>query len=480
MATHLVWFRADLRMHDNLALAAACRDPHSRVLGVFIATPGQWRQHGMAARQAAFIVSHLHSLQAALAEKGIPLHVEQAEDFAASVKRLASFCGQQQVTHLFYNYQYEINERQRDAAVENTLAGVTCQGFDDSVLLPPGSVLTGNREMYKVFTPFKNAFLRRLQEALPECVAAPKVRASGPIAAASNVEIDYPQTPFDSELFAADEKSAIARLRGFCQQKAADYEQQRDLPAVEGTSRLSPCLAVGALSPRQCLHRLLVEQPRALDGEAGAVWLNELIWREFYRHLMVYYPNLCKGRPFIGWTDNVAWLDDKSALQAWQRGQTGFPIVDAAMRQLNTTGWMHNRLRMIVASFLVKDLRIDWRLGERYFIEQLIDGDLAANNGGWQWAASTGTDAAPYFRIFNPTTQGERFDKAGRFIRHWLPELAGVPEKAVHQPWLWAEKQGVKLDYPRPIVDHKQARLETLAAWEAARELKTPSPGDEP
>lgn len=150
------------------------------------------------------------------------------------------------------------------------------------------------------------------------------------------------------------------------------------------------------------------------------------------------------------------------------------------MRQLNTTGWMHNRLRMIVASFLVKDLRIDWRLGERYFIEQLIDGDLAANNGGWQWAASTGTDAAPYFRIFNPTTQGERFDKAGRFIRHWLPELAGVPEKAVHQPWLWAEKQGVKLDYPRPIVDHKQARLETLAAWEAARELKTPSPGDEP
>ncbi|EML2679570.1 deoxyribodipyrimidine photo-lyase [Klebsiella michiganensis] len=479
MATHLVWFRADLRIHDNLALAAACRDPHAEVLGLFIATPGQWRQHGMAPRQAAFMVSHLHSLQAALVEKGIPLQIEHAEDFTASVALLASICRQRQVTHLFYNYQYEINERQRDAAVEKTLAEVTCQGFDDSVLLPPGSVLTGSREMYKVFTPFKNAFIRRLQEALPECVAAPKVRAGGPIAAASEVKIDYPQTPFDSELFAADEKSAIARLRGFCQQKAADYEQQRDLPAIEGTSRLSPCLAVGALSPRQCLHRLRVEQPRALDGEAGSVWLNELIWREFYRHLMVYYPNLCKGRPFIDWTDNVAWLDDKSALQGWQRGQTGFPIVDAAMRQLNATGWMHNRLRMIVASFLVKDLRIDWRLGERYFIEQLIDGDLAANNGGWQWAASTGTDAAPYFRIFNPTTQGERFDKAGQFIRQWLPELAGVPEKAVHQPWLWAEKQGVTLDYPRPIVDHKQARLATLAAWEAARELKTPSPGDE-
>lgn len=316
MATHLVWFRADLRIHDNLALAAACRDPHAEVLGLFIATPGQWRQHGMAPRQAAFMISHLHSLQAALAEKGIPLQIEHAADFTASVALLARICRQRQVTHLFYNYQYEINERQRDAAVEKTLAEVTCQGFDDSVLLPPGSVLTGSREMYKVFTPFKNAFIRRLQEALPECVAAPKVRAGGPIAAASEVKIDYPQTPFDSELFAADEKSAIARLRGFCQQKAADYEQQRDLPAIEGTSRLSPCLAVGALSPRQCLHRLRVEQPRALDGEAGSVWLNELIWREFYRHLMVYYPNLCKGRPFIDWTDNVAWLDDKSALQA--------------------------------------------------------------------------------------------------------------------------------------------------------------------
>ncbi len=247
-------------------------------------------------------------------------------------------------------------------------------------------------------------------------------------------------------------------------------------PAVEGTSRLSPCLATGVLSPRQCLHRLLTEHPAALDGGAGATRLNELIWREFYRHLMVYYPKLCKGRPFIAWTDKVAWREDDAALQAWQRGETGFPIVDAAMRQLNATGWMHNRLRMIVASFLTKDLRLDWRAGERYFMSQLIDGDLAANNGGWQWAASTGTDAAPYFRIFNPTTQGEKFDKQGVFMRRWLPELAKVPEKALHQPWAWADKQGIKLDYPRPIVDHKQARQETLAAWEAARKGITPPP----
>ncbi len=468
MTTHLVWFRADLRVHDNLALAAACRFPNVRVIALFIATPAQWHQHHMAPRQAALLNAHLNALQQALAEKGIPLLYREVDDFAACAQAIAQICASEQVSHLFYNYQYEFNERQRDAAVEKALPNVSCQGFDDSVMLAPGSVMTGNHEMYKVFTPFKNAFLRRLKEELPECVAAPRAR-EGTLPVAEPIALNYPQQPFDEQLFPADEKSAIARLRHFCQQQAAEYEQQRDFPAIEGTSRLSAALAIGALSPRQCLHRLLAEQPQALDGGSGAVWLNELIWREFYRHLMTFHPALCKYKPFIPWTDKVQWQENQQQLEAWQKGSTGFPIVDAAMRQLNSTGWMHNRLRMIAASFLVKDLLIDWRCGERYFISQLIDGDLAANNGGWQWAASTGTDAAPYFRIFNPTTQGERFDASGAFIRRWLPELQAVPEKHLHQPWTWADKQGLRLDYPRPIVDHKQARAATLAAYEAAR-----------
>ncbi|APG17241.1 deoxyribodipyrimidine photo-lyase [Kosakonia radicincitans DSM 16656] len=468
MTTHLVWFRADLRVHDNLALAAACRYPDVRVIALFIATPAQWQQHHMAPRQAALLNAHLNALQQALAEKGIPLLYREVDDFAACAQAIAQICASEQVSHLFYNYQYEFNERQRDAAVEKALPNVSCQGFDDSVMLAPGSVMTGNHEMYKVFTPFKNAFLRRLKEELPQCVAAPHAR-EGARPVAKPIALNYPQQPFDEQLFPADEKSAIARLRHFCQQQAAEYEQQRDFPAIEGTSRLSAALAIGALSPRQCLHRLLAEQPQALDGGSGAVWLNELIWREFYRHLMTFHPALCKHKPFIPWTDRVQWQGSQQQLAAWQEGKTGFPIVDAAMRQLNSTGWMHNRLRMITASFLVKDLLIDWRCGERYFISQLIDGDLAANNGGWQWAASTGTDAAPYFRIFNPTTQGERFDASGEFIRHWLPELQAVPEKHLHQPWAWADKQGQRLDYPRPIVDHKQARAATLAAYEAAR-----------
>lgn len=470
MTTHLVWFRADLRVHDNFALAAACASRSASVKALFIATPGQWKTHAMAPRQAALLNVYLNALQHALAEKGIPLIYREVEDFAASVKAVVDVCQKEHVSHLFYNYQYEVNERQRDAAVEKALPDVACQGFDDSVMLAPGSVVTGNNEMYKVFTPFKNAYLRRLKADLPECVGAPRVREGGALSESSpTLTFDYPQQDFDTALFPADEKSAIGQLRQFCQHHAGEYENRRDFPAIEGTSRLSACLALGVLSPRQCLHRLLAEQPDALNGGSGSVWLNELIWREFYRHLMTYHPDLCKHRPFIPWTDKVKWNDNPQYLRAWEEGKTGYPIVDAAMRQLNSTGWMHNRLRMIVASFLVKDLLIDWRSGEHYFMSRLIDGDLAANNGGWQWAASTGTDAAPYFRIFNPTTQGERFDTEGNFIRQWLPELAHVPGKAIHDPWTWADKTATTLNYPRPIVDHKQARAATLAAYEAAR-----------
>lgn len=468
MPTHLVWFRADLRVHDNIALAAACRAKNARVLALFIATPEQWREHEMAPRQAACLAAYLNDLQHSLAEKGIPLIYEEVSDFAAQIQKVQDVCKQHEVTDLFYNYQYEFNEQQRDRQLEKVLDEVVCQGFDDSVMLPPGSVMTGSHEMYKVFTPFKNAYIKRLKEALPECVPAPSVRGDA-ITDVPELSFNYPQKEFDDTLFPATEKAAIARLRHFCKEGAGDYEAQRDFPAIDGTSRLSVCLALGALSPRQCLHRLLAEQPKALDGGDGAVWLNELIWREFYRHLMTYHPGLCKHRPFIRWTENVKWQDNEAHLQAWQKGATGYPIVDAAMRQMNETGWMHNRLRMITASFLVKDLLIDWRTGERYFISQLIDGDLAANNGGWQWAASTGTDAAPYFRIFNPTTQGQKFDADGEFIRRWVPELKDVPAKAIHDPWAWADKQRVTLDYPRPIVDHKQARAATLAAYEAAR-----------
>lgn len=470
MTTHLVWLRNDLRITDNKALHAACSDPQARVLAVFIATPEQWRQHLMAPRQAAFIHANLLQVQQALAARGIELVCHQCPSFVDSVSWLVDFCQQRQVTTLFYNRQYEINERQRDRQLEQALAGqVICHSFDDSLLLPPGSVQTGSGEMYKVYTPFRKAFIQRLTESDVNSLPAPRPRGE---AARFTVPeaFDYPLVDV-GEAYPAGEESALQRLRTFCREQVQDYLKQRDIPAIDGTSNLSAYLAIGVISPRQCFNRLRAECPELLENPEGGAfcWLNELVWREFYRHLMVAHPGLCKHRPFIDWTDRVCWSSDEAALLAWQQGNTGYPIVDAAMRQLNQTGWMHNRLRMISASFLVKDLLIDWRAGERYFMSQLLDGDLAANNGGWQWAASTGTDAAPYFRIFNPTTQGERFDPQGTFIRKWLPELADVPDNDIHQPHRWALKQQQVLNYPLPVVDHKQARLDTLAAFEAAK-----------
>ncbi|VAX76372.1 Deoxyribodipyrimidine photo-lyase [Serratia symbiotica] len=471
MTTHLVWLRNDLRITDNKALHAACNDPDARVLAVFIATPHQWRRHGLADRQIALIHATLKHLQQALAQKGIPLYYHQCDDFSVSIDWLIDYCLQQGVTVLFYNRQYALNEWRRDKRLEYRLAGrVRCQHFNDSLLLAPGSVTTSNNEMYKIYTPFRNAFIRRLTECDVRCLPAPQSRNTALHIAANVPAFSYSNSGLGED-FPAGEQNALQRLGTFCRHHIQDYITQRDLPAIAGTSSLSPYLAIGTLSPRQCFNRLCVEHPRVLqDRTSGAFgWLNELIWREFYGHLMAAYPELCKHRPFIAWTDQVCWRHDESLFQAWQRGETGYPIVDAGMRQLNNTGWMHNRLRMISASFLVKDLLIDWRTGERYFMSQLLDGDFASNNGGWQWAASTGTDAAPYFRIFNPTTQGKRFDPRGIFIRQWLPELAEVPDNDIHQPHLWAKKQHLILDYPLPVVDHKHARLEALASFETAK-----------
>ncbi|HCL4097052.1 TPA: deoxyribodipyrimidine photo-lyase, partial [Pseudomonas aeruginosa] len=273
--------------------------------------------------------------------------------------------------------------------------------------------------------------------------------------------------PADSlrRLWPAGEEVAQERLRDFADQHLADYHERRDFPALPGTSQLSPYLAAGVLSPRQCLDAALVANRGEFSGgqQGAATWINELLWREFYKHILVGYPRVSRHRPFREETEALRWRQAPAELEAWQQGRTGIPIIDAAMRQLLATGWMHNRLRMVVAMFLSKNLLIDWREGERWFMRHLIDGDLAANNGGWQWSASTGTDAVPYFRLFNPLSQSERFDPRGEFIRHWLPELAGLERKAIHDPSSLGLFAGV--DYPRPMVDLKASRERALAAF---------------
>ncbi len=463
----LVWFRNDLRLADNPALRHACAEA-GEVAALFVISPTQWQQHKMAPIRQQFLLAQVDELGKALAALGIPLHLLRVETFAEMPTALASLSSELGVSQLYANQAIEIDEQRRDLAVSAMLAEqeVSCHWFNGCCVLPPGRVLTGSGEMFKVFTPFSRAWLKALEEDGFVIHRAPALRAEPlPWQPLAEREWSYGAlgevTP--DPRWPVGEAEAQRRLHAFLEQAVLDYGETRDFPAQAGTSILSPYLAAGIISPRQCvgaLQQRLGHRPQS-KAEPGFVWLNELVWREFYRHLLVLVPTLSMNLPFKPETAALPWSWDPVAFAAWCEGRTGYPIVDAAMRCLNVTGWMHNRLRMIVASFLTKDLHIHWRLGEDYFMSQLIDGDLAANNGGWQWAAGTGADAAPYFRVFNPTTQGQRFDPQGDFIRTWVTELADIPAAYVHQPHDWLRLKGGR-GYPAPMVDHALARVRAI------------------
>lgn len=468
---HLVWFRNDLRVTDNKALFYACQDKQAQVHAIFTLTPKQWKAHDMAFSRQGLIHDALLELSASLAKLNISLTLLVSDTYSNAALSVAQYCQQHQITALFFNHQYELNEQNRDKKVMQLLENKTSiYPYHDSVFIPPGNVVTQQGEMYKVFTPFRNAFLRTLFSQDNASLPAPQIRTHQDTVSPLKAPLFSLDKQYNSS-FLSTEKAVLMHLKQFCYESVSYYAKWRDIPAVDGTSQLSPYLAVGLLSVRQCFNRLYQTEPDFLENNTSGAftWFNELIWREFYQHLIVANPHLCKHIAFQVWTEKVKWINDEEQFTAWTQGLTGFPIIDAAMRQLNHTGWMHNRLRMITASFLVKDLLVDWRWGERYFMSQLIDGDFAANNGGWQWAASTGTDAVPYFRIFNPTTQGRKFDPEGEFIRRWLPELANVPNRYIHTPHEWAAKTDNDLDYPLPIVDHAKARIRAIENYEQAK-----------
>ncbi|WP_348685031.1 deoxyribodipyrimidine photo-lyase [Aeromonas bestiarum] len=463
----LVWFRNDLRLADNPALRHACAET-GEVAALFAISPTQWRQHKMAPIRQRFMLAQVDVLGRELASLGIQLHLLRVETFAELPAALATLSRQLGVTHLYANQAIELDEQRRDRAVSAALAEqeTSCHWFNGCCVLPPGRVLTGSGEMFKVFTPFSRAWLKALEEDGFVIHRAPAPRGEPlpwqPLADRALVDADLGEVTPDPR-WPVGEAEALRRLHAFLEQAVLDYGETRDFPAHAGTSILSPYLAAGIISPRQCvgaLQQRLGYRPQS-KAQPGFVWLNELVWRDFYRHLLVLVPTLSMNLPFKPETAALPWGWDPEALAAWCEGRTGYPIVDAAMRCLNATGWMHNRLRMIVASFLTKDLHIHWRLGEDYFMSQLIDGDLAANNGGWQWAAGTGADAVPYFRVFNPTTQGQRFDPQGDFIRTWVTELADVPAAYVHQPHDWLRLKGGR-GYPAPMVDHAVARVRAI------------------
>jgi deoxyribodipyrimidine photo-lyase len=466
----LVWLRNDLRLWDNPALYRAA-ETGSGVVVVYVLCEEYLTRHSIAPIRLDFIRRHLLMLAPQLADLNITFKVSLVAHSVEIPELLLKHAELEQCDQLFFNAEYPVDELQRDRAVTDLLRAhhLTVKRFHDRVIVPPGMIRNGQGDPYKVFTAFKRKWLQTVAplslQPLPGPQSQPEITSvdkSGntalPFVEEQIVRLfsAYPMRD-SADLWSAGEAEAHYRLQRFIACGLDNYDVRRDIPSVDGTSTLSPYLAVGAISPRQCLSAVLAANCGEWDsGNAGATcWIGEIIWREFYQHLVVDFPHVCRHRAMQAHTDSFPWQKNEALFKRWCTGRTGIPLVDAAMHQLAQTGWMHNRLRMVVAMFLTKNLQIDWRLGEQYFMSQLIDGDFAANNGGWQWSASTGADAAPYFRIFNPVSQSKRFDPDGKFIRQYVPELAHVSAKDIHLPPQTA-------GYLTPIVDLSSSRKHTI------------------
>jgi deoxyribodipyrimidine photo-lyase len=476
------YFRRDLRLQDNTALAAAAHDSDGAAIPLFILDERLLNPQGRfsSAARVQFLLESLRVLDDALRQRGSALVVRRG-DPQHELLRIVQESGAQAV---YWNRDYSPYAMARDTALVRIMEEASCvvKQFKDAMIAEPDELLTKQDTPYMVFTPYARKWQQRLDEQGVEMADIPDLRlpaaqmpATLPIPELADLGLHTNQQAIPGgEQHGWDCLQTFTDLRH--RHTISGYDSERDILALPATSRLSAHLRLGTVSPRACVRAALDVQQRHAEAATGVQsWLNELAWRDFYMQILSHFPHVLRGA-FKQQYDALQWENDPALFAAWCEGRTGYPIVDAAMRQLNQEAWMHNRARMIVASFLTKDLLIDWRWGERYFMQQLVDGDPAANNGGWQWAAGTGTDAQPYFRIFNPTSQGQKFDPQGAYVRHYLPELANVPEKFIHEPWKMPrqaqQRAGVQVgrDYPAPIVDHAVQRKRALVLYQETRE----------
>ncbi|MBL8850451.1 MAG: deoxyribodipyrimidine photo-lyase [Planctomycetaceae bacterium] len=462
----IVWFRQDLRLADNPALTAAV-EREAPVACVYIWAPdeeGDWPP-GSASRW--WLHHSLASLDAQLRERGSRLIIRRGPTLTA----LQAIIAETGAEAVFWNRRYEPAVVRRDAQVLRSLkqSGVQVSHSNSALLFEPHDVETGQGKPYQVFTPFWKACLAK--PAPDEPLPAPD-KILGVTPGLESLALDQlqllPTIPWDRGFYHAwdpGEPAALQELSRFVSERMHDYPEARDVPAEPGTSRMSPRLHFGEIGPRQ-VWAAASAKPQA----SGGAYLREIGWREFAHHVLHHFPQTTRA-PLRDKFEKFPWQTDAAALKAWQRGRTGYPIVDAGMRELWETGWMHNRVRMIVGSFLTKDLLVSWTAGARWFWDTLVDADLANNTLGWQWIAGCGADAAPYFRVFNPVSQGEKFDGDGAYARRWVPEISGLPDGAIHAPWTAdrseLQRAGVTLGetYPEPMVDHAAARKRALEAY---------------
>lgn len=477
-----VWFRSDLRVADNPALWHALNEyPEQQTRGIFCITIQQWRLHNWGDNKISFVLQSLYELQKDLAKLNIDLIILESNTFNDCTKEIVKFLISNKASNLFYNIEYELNEQLRDQQIASALktTHIKTHQFHDQCLIPPGIILNKGGLPYSVFTPFKASCYRYLHQHPLKLYPIPKPQNFIIPRANSNQRyIDFFRTNSILNLWPSDKVHVAKRLKNFCTSKLLSYKEERDFPAESASSTLSPYLACGRISIRECFNAAIAMNKNEFDaGNQNVIcWISELLWRDFYKQIIFHYPDLCRGINYNKKYDTVQWSKDFASLNAWKNGKTGIPIIDAAIRQLLQTGWMHNRLRMIVAMYLTKNLLINWREGELFFSQHLVDLDFASNNGGWQWSASTGTDAAPYFRIFNPIEQSLRYDPNGKFIKKFCPELAKVPLASLHDPSASLSPQELAhLDYPLRNIDLTATRQRALAYFKAALNSSNPS-----
>ena len=473
--TTILWFRQDLRLTDNSALDAAI-SRGGPIVPLFIFDHAEEHEWSLGGASRWWLHHSLKRLSDEIKERGNELIIKSGD--ARSV--MGEVLRETGATSIFWNRCYEPRSIIRDTKLKQALVneGIDVCSFNSSLLREPWEVATQKGDPYKVFTPFWRAS-RALGEPARPSSAPDSIPASDWAIKKCNL-ITLKLLPDDidwahglRERWNPGEKGALIRLNEFREANAHGYADMRNIPSLAGTSRLSPHLHFGELGPRQVWHAITSNAHIETDGimsKGVETFLSEIGWREFSYHLLYYFPEL-PSAPLRKEFERFPWADSLSSKAAWECGKTGYPIVDAGMRELWSTGWMHNRVRMIVASFLVKDLLIDWRCGARWFWDTLVDADLASNSASWQWVAGCGADAAPYFRIFNPTTQAKRFDPDGSYVRQWIPEISGLPNKLIHTPWLAKPIElsdaGISMgsSYPNPIVDHSEARNHALDSY---------------
>ena len=467
----LVWLRNDLRMDDNPALRQACINSEE-VHCIYIYSSEQIKLHNEANCKVEFIINNLKDLSENLSKINIPLTIIDSMGFDDNPKKILEVIKERSINKVYWNNMFGADEGTRDDKVKEILNknNVNSESYDDQVVYAPGTIKTKEEKPYSVFTPFKRRWIENFNIDLLDIEFNYTLKNdTGVLSNINDFNFNFKKThSVDMSIWKVGEKNALSILKDYLDKKVVRYSLDRNDPIIEGTSRLSPYLASGIISPKRCILEALKNNNFELDsGEKGIIkWIDEIVWREFYKNIMHSFPKVSRGLPFQDYTKKIKWRFNQDELDAWKSGNTGFPIIDSAMRQLASEGWMHNRLRMVVAMFFTKNMLHDWRLGETFFMESLIDGDFSSNNGGWQWSSSTGTDAAPYFRIFNPITQSKNFDCDGLFIKKHIPELKDLDKKEIHDP---SENARNNLNYPMQILDLKRSRLRAVDAFNDAK-----------